>query len=440
VSGNTAAIGARWEDSGTSGVNSTPDESATDKGAVYVFERSGFTWSQQAYLKSAVLPSLQAPNFGTDVDISGDTVVAGAPFEGDNELASGAAYVFTRSGGVWTQQARLQPEMLGVPVAYIGESVAVRGDVLVIGSGGWFGGEPGSGGVYFTASYIYTRSVTTWARQGGPLTGEVVAFADGTAVLGDWTGEKTDVHVVPLIGIEQPAGTGLTNGTAAIAYGTIFSGSPGVVRTITVRNRGLNSMAVNVGVLGNADDFALDTTGLPAILPGLGSGTITLTFTPVVAGNRTATLRVLSSDVADAIFDIALTATTLSFTADSDGDGLNDASEFQLAALGFNWQVNQAALVTTLFSNLAGAQPNLNAAGFFTTTQVQALHIDVPLISRAAGSGLFKLTLGLQKSTGLTSFTPFPFTAGGVTVNGQGKVEFEFASPDDAAFFRLETP
>ena len=129
----------------------------------------------------------------------------------------------------------------------------------------------------------------------------------------------------------------------------------------------------------------------------------------------------------------------LSFTRDTDGDGLNDASEAQLAALGFDWQVSQPALVNTLFSNLDGALPNLNAAGFYTESQVQALHIDTPLLTRDAGTGDFTLRLRLQKTTVLGQpFTLFPFVPEQTTINALGELEVTFSTGDDAAFFRLE--
>jgi hypothetical protein len=117
---------------------------------------------------------------------------------------------------------------------------------------------------------------------------------------------------------------------------------------------------------------------------------------------------------------------------------LSDAAEFQYASLGFDWTVSQPALVNTFFSKLNNVLPNLNAAGFYTTSQVQALNIDVPLIQRNQSTGLFKLTIGIQKSTNLMLFNPFPFTALGTTINAQGKIEFQFTVPDNAAFFRLE--
>ena len=102
--------------------------------------------------------------------------------------------------------------------------------------------------------------------------------------------------------------------------------------------------------------------------------------------------------------------------------------------------MSQPALVNTLFTNTAGLQPNLNAAGFFTPAQVQALNIGVPLLQRSP-AGVFTLTIGLEKSTTLQpgSFIPFPFTGAGTSINGAGKIEFQFTSPDNAAFFRLES-
>jgi hypothetical protein len=63
-------------------VNSTPNEDADDAGAAYVFVRSGEVWSQQAYLKPAAVGITQAwDQFGYSVSVSGDTVVVGAPGE-----------------------------------------------------------------------------------------------------------------------------------------------------------------------------------------------------------------------------------------------------------------------------------------------------------------------------------------------------------------------
>ena len=84
VSGDTVVVGAPNEDSNTTGVNSVPDDdgSADFSGAAYVFVRSGGSWSQQAYLKPSNTGAGDA--FGNSVSVSGDTVVVGAPSESSN--------------------------------------------------------------------------------------------------------------------------------------------------------------------------------------------------------------------------------------------------------------------------------------------------------------------------------------------------------------------
>jgi hypothetical protein len=152
-----------------------------------------------------------------------------------------------------------------------------------------------------------------------------------------------------------------------------------------------------------------------------------------------------------------MTGTALSFTADTDGDGVSDAAELQMAALGFDWQTAQPALVAALYSNATAAglytqteynanytagQNSVinspNAHGLYTLSQVQTLHADAPLLTRDAG-GNFKLTIGVGKAPNLnTGFSAFPFVSGQTTINAQGKLEFLFRVPDNAAFFRIE--
>jgi hypothetical protein len=84
---------------------------------------------------------------------------------------------------------------------------------------------------------------------------------------------------------------------------------------------------------------------------------------------------------------------------------------------------------------MAGA----DGVGLFTTNQIQALNIGAPLIQRDPATGQMTLTIGLKKSTNLVSSPPFPFILTNTTVNGAGELEFRFAVPENAAFFRLES-
>ena len=130
VAGDTIVVGARQEDSNATGVNhptGQSNESASGSGAAYVFVRNGTAWSQQAYLKASNTADYQA--FGTAVATSGDTVIVGAPVESN----SGAAYVFTRGGGVWSQQAYLKASNTGAGDSF-GWALAVSGGTLVVGA------------------------------------------------------------------------------------------------------------------------------------------------------------------------------------------------------------------------------------------------------------------------------------------------------------------
>ena len=135
------------------------------QGAAYVFVRSGAGWTQQAKLTAG--DGAYNNWFGNSVAISGDTIVAGAPYEGSTG-AIGAAYVFTRSGGIWRQQAELTPPDVDTncrAICGLGYSVAILGGggvmSLAAGVPGW---EPGLGGAQVGAVYLYTGSGAKWSQ------------------------------------------------------------------------------------------------------------------------------------------------------------------------------------------------------------------------------------------------------------------------------------
>ena len=80
-----------------------------------------------------------------------------------------------------------------------------------------------------------------------------------------------------------------------------------------------------------------------------------------------------------------------------------------------------------------------NNYGLYSLSQVQALHVGTPLLAKDSATGKFKLTIGVEKSTNLVNFSPMAIPVGAATINAQGKMEFEFTAPDNAAFYRLES-
>ncbi len=141
---DTIAVGSVFEDSNAFGVNGdATNNGASQSGAVHLFERSGTSWAQTAYLKASNAGA--GDQFGYSVAILDDTLVIGAPEEGssspgvgadqvDNSApSSGAAYVFTRNGSNWAQEAYLKsPNPL--PGYQLGRAVAVANDLVVVGS------------------------------------------------------------------------------------------------------------------------------------------------------------------------------------------------------------------------------------------------------------------------------------------------------------------
>src|SRR6185369_2782622 len=97
-------------------------------GAVYVFTRTGTTWTQQAKLVAA--DAERGDVLGFSVALSGDAVVAGAY---NKNFAQGAAYVFKRTGTTWAQQAKLTAAD-GIGDDSFGYSVALSGDTAVAGA------------------------------------------------------------------------------------------------------------------------------------------------------------------------------------------------------------------------------------------------------------------------------------------------------------------
>ena len=123
--GNTLAVGAPEERSNATGINGDEaDNSISGAGAVYVFIRSGSSWTQQAYIKASNTEA--SDRFGTSLALSddGNRLAVGARGEDSNAIAvtpqddnsaanAGAAYVFTRSGSNWTQSAYLKASNTG---------------------------------------------------------------------------------------------------------------------------------------------------------------------------------------------------------------------------------------------------------------------------------------------------------------------------------------
>lgn len=143
--GSTLAIGAPLD-----------DVVAMDAGSVRIFEQQSGVWTQVQLIAPA--DGLPGDRFGSCVSISGDNLVVGAPNFSDGGLGRGTVYVYERQGGTWTFADKLLPSELA-PGDRLGTSVAVDGDTLVAGApfDGLLGPKAG-------AAYVYQRVGGTWTK------------------------------------------------------------------------------------------------------------------------------------------------------------------------------------------------------------------------------------------------------------------------------------
>ena len=168
--GNTVAVGASGD---------------ANPGAVFVFIRSGVAWTQQAFLKPSNIDSLDQFGHSVALSANGNTLAAGAIFEGskssgvngdpsDNSLyGAGAAYVFQRAGSTWNQQAYLKASNPGREYSFgVSVSLSAAGDKLAVGSRGEASASVGINGDqtdttarHSGAAYLFGMSGGVWSQQ-----------------------------------------------------------------------------------------------------------------------------------------------------------------------------------------------------------------------------------------------------------------------------------
>jgi len=232
--GNTAIVGGP----GGSGVdNSQPRQD----GGAWVFTRLNGVWTQQAKLQDPRgIEGMFLISQGTSVALSadGNTALVGDPYV---NVETGAAWVFTRSGGVWTTQG---VKLVGAgPGAFQGTTVALSSD----GNTALEGGREGYG------TWAFTRANGVWSQQGGPF---VASGPDGASILGGAVALSADGNTA-LIG--APADN------SAAGSGVVFTrDTSGVWSQLGGRLAGTGS----VGPAEQGSSVALSGDGGTAILGG----------------------------------------------------------------------------------------------------------------------------------------------------------------------------
>lgn len=229
ISGETMVVGVPGESSAettiTNGATASSDHSAASAGAVFVYVRSGSTWSQQAYIKAG--NAAAGDQFGTSVAIDGDTLVVGAPFEDGTGSGisttvpstrtttdTGAVYIYKRTGTSWALQAYAKASNAGNSDNF-GSAVAISGDTVAVGAPKEASNTTGTSTTASSnnslanagAAYVLVRSGSTWTQQSYLKAARAVAVGFGSSV--SISGETIAVGA-PL---DSSSRTTITNGT-----------------------------------------------------------------------------------------------------------------------------------------------------------------------------------------------------------------------------------
>ena len=316
IDGDTIIAGA--SNKGTAG---------TSAGYAYVFVRSGTVWSEQASFAGSTTVSYD--DFGCAVDVSGDTAVVGASWDDDLGSGSGAAFVFVRSGGTWSEQARLLAGD-GSDWHRFGWSVALDGDTALVGAfHATVNLEPSAG-----AGYVFTRNGTIWSQQAKL----VASNADGYDYLGYSASLSGDSAVL--------------GAYAADPFGNDSGAAYVFARTGTIWTEQAQLLAPG-GAMGDEMGSAVAISGDVAIIgaPGEddgGAGAGTAHVFQRVGDTWSTTDRLLASDTSlgdQSGWSVALDGDRAVVGARFDSNSLDEAgAAFVFAKVGHQWE-EEAKLV-----------------------------------------------------------------------------------------------
>lgn len=352
--------------------------------------------------------------------MSGDTVIVGASFEAssatgvngnqaDNSAAgSGAAYVFVRSGGVWTQQAYLKASNTET-VDRFGYSVAVSSNTVVVGAyhedsnATGVNGANNNSALDSGAAYVFVRNETIWIQRAylkasntetNDSFGVSVAVSSDTAVVGANSEDSSAtgingsqanntiansgaayVFVIPP-GVPEIAVLGnntlipdgdLTPSTADhtdLGNQSVCSGT--LVRTFTITNAGPDSLTVTAITFSgqHAVDFTFSGIGLPAAIPAGGGSTFNVRLNPSASGLRSTTLNLINDDADENPYNFAIQGTGVDPEVGVPGNGIpiaaGDLTPSATDATDFGVQSSGTATVRTFtVTNTGTAALNL---------------------------------------------------------------------------------
>jgi len=213
------------------------DASGSNSGAAYVFDRSGGAWKQSAKL----VANDGAGEMARGVAVDGDRIVLGARLDSTLGLDAGAGYVFDLVNGQWVQTAKLLPRT-GAAGDWIGESVAVRGDAILLSAHHHdeYGSSSGVGYLFELQGGAWVETAKLISSAPSPLDefSHAVSMSGSLLVLTALY-ESGNVGAAYVFTLDEAlCGCGGSSGGSVLAYGQNLGANIGTLSTLSVPDPG----------------------------------------------------------------------------------------------------------------------------------------------------------------------------------------------------------
>ncbi len=276
-------------------------------GAAYIFKRDGTAWTQQAKLTAA--DGAEDDGFGSwsSVSISGDYAIVGAHGVNDE---TGAAYIFKRDGAAWTQQQKLTASDSETGAyLYFGETVSISGNLAIVGS-------DGSDRTWKGAAYIFRRSGGSWTEEGiltasdgedNDYFSETGLFLNGAYAIAGSAYKNNDTGAAYVYFLGDLIPPRIEFSTGDLSLGAVSRGGSSA-DSVKVKNTGWTQLIVSdIGVSGSDSALFSVTPAALVVLPD-DSGYVRVDFNPLTPGDFNAALTLTHNGLGDPVV-VTLTAT-----------------------------------------------------------------------------------------------------------------------------------
>ncbi len=288
--GNTALVAAPQKTVGSNNI----------QGAAYAFTNSGGSWNQQHELTAS--DGAAVDYFGNSVALSsdGNTALVGATGKTIVHNSQGAAYVFTNSGGSWSQQAELTASDAALGDDFgSGAALSSDGTTALVGA---FGKKVGSNSQQ-GAAYVFTNSGGSWSQQqeltasngaAGDYFGYPVAQSGNgnTALVGagyKTLGSNSDQGAAYVFA--SSSSTTVTLSPTALNFGNQAVNTTSAAKTVTLTNTGTDTVNISsVAITAGNSYFAVSSNTCGATLNAGKNCKVKITFTPTQLAAETGTL------------------------------------------------------------------------------------------------------------------------------------------------------